>query len=99
LRIVKRVAKRADLTDIRVDDHKFRGTAIIRWLREGVSPQDVMAWVGHKSLATILRYAAKVKLEKLETQQKAHSPFAKFANIGGGTPKPKNEIKTGTDGD
>jgi integrase len=79
LRILKRVAKRAGLTDIRVDDHKFRSTAITRWLREGVSPQDVMVWVGHKSLATILRYAAKVKLEKLETQQKAHSPFAKFA--------------------
>jgi integrase len=82
-----------------VDDHKFRSTAITRWLREGNSPQDVMAWVGHKSLATILRYAAKVKLEKPETQQKAHSLFARFANIGGGIPKPKNGEKTGTDGD
>ncbi|MGH9716807.1 MAG: tyrosine-type recombinase/integrase [Candidatus Acidiferrales bacterium] len=98
LRILKRVAKRAGLTEIRVDDHKFRSTAITRWLREGVSPQDVMAWVGHKSLATILRYAAKIKLEKTETQQKAHSPFAKFANVGGEIPKPKI-IKTGTDGD
>lgn len=99
LRIVKRVAKRAGLTDIRIDDQKFRSTAITRWLREGVSPQDVMAWVGHKSLATILRYAAKVRLEKPETQQKARSPFAKFANVGGGIPKPKVMNKTGTDGD
>ncbi len=83
LRIVKRLAERAGLTDIRVDDHKFRSTAITRWLREGNSPQDVMAWVGHRSLATILRYAAKVKLEKQETQQKAHAPFAKFAAVGG----------------
>jgi integrase len=98
LRIVKRVAKRADLTDIRVDDQKFRSTAITRWLREGVLPPDVMAWVGHRSLATILRYAAKVKLEKPETQQKAHSPFAKFAGLGDKTPKPK-VVRTGTDGD
>lgn len=95
LRIVKRVAKRAGLTDIRVDDHKFRTTAITRWLREGNSVPDVMAWVGHKSPTTILRYAAKVKLEKPETQQKAHSSFAKFANIGSGIPKPKITNKTG----
>lgn len=98
LRIVKRVAKRAGLTDIRVDDHKFRSTAITRWLREGNSPQDVMAWVGHKSLATILRYAAKIKLEKPETQQKAHSPFAKFAIVCDEVSKPK-ALKTGTEGD
>ncbi|MGC1684131.1 MAG: site-specific integrase [Candidatus Acidiferrales bacterium] len=99
LRIVKRVAKRAGLMDIRVDDHKFRSTAITRWLREGNSPQDVMAWVGHKSLVTILRYAAKVRLEKPETQQKAHSPFAKFANVGDEILKPNATKKTGTDGD
>jgi len=49
LRIVKRVGKRAGLTGIRVDDHRFRSTAITRWLREGNSVPDVMAWVGHKS--------------------------------------------------
>jgi len=57
-----------------------------------------MASVGYKSLATILRYAAKVKLEKLETQQKAHSPFAKFATVGDKIPKPK-VVRIGTDGD
>jgi integrase len=98
LRILKRVARRAGLTDIRVDDHKFRSTAITRWLREGVSPQDVMSWVGHKSLATILRYTAKVKLEKPETQQKAHSPFAMFATVGDKLTKPK-VVRTGTNGD
>jgi integrase len=64
LRIVKRVAKRAGLTDIRVDDHKFRSTAITKWLREGNSVQDIMVWVGHKDLKTILRYAAKVNMRK-----------------------------------
>jgi integrase len=98
LRILKRVAKRVGLTDIRVDDHKFRSTAITRWLREGNSPQDVMAWVGHKSLSTILRYAAKVNLEKPEIQQKAHSPFAKFAIVCDKVSKPKAP-KTGTHGD
>lgn len=60
LRIVKRVANRAGLTDIRVDDHKYCSTAITRWLQEGNSVPDVMAWVGHKSPTTILRYGAKV---------------------------------------
>jgi hypothetical protein len=38
LRIVKRVAKRAELTDIRIDDHKFRSTATTRRLRGNNSP-------------------------------------------------------------
>jgi integrase len=84
--------------DIRVDDHKFRSTAITRWLREGNSVPDVMAWVGHKSPTTILRYAAKIKLEKPETQQKAHSPFARFATVGEKITKTK-VLRTGTNGD
>jgi integrase len=94
LDIVKRVACRAGLLtkvkgesrkyvgDLRIDDHKWRSTAITRWLREGNSVQDVMAWVGHKSLDTVLRYSAKINLEKAETQAKAHAPFAKFATVG-----------------
>jgi integrase len=58
LRIVKRVAKRAGLTDIRVDNHKFRSTAITRWLQDGCVPMDVKQWVGHKDLDTIMRYYA-----------------------------------------
>ena len=82
LRIVKRVAKRAGLTDIRVDDHKWRSTAISRWLRAGNSVQDVMSWCGHKSLSTVLRYAAKLNLQKPETRAKATSAFAKFDGVG-----------------
>ncbi len=81
LKVVKRVAKRAKVTG-RVDDHKFRATAITRWLRDGVAPQDVMAWVGHKKLDTILRYAAKVNVRKAETLRKASRTFAQFANVG-----------------
>jgi integrase/recombinase XerD len=81
LRIVKRVAKRAKVVG-RVDDHKFRSTAITRWLREGNTVADVMAWVGHTSLETILRYATKVKIRQAETRKKAESAFTKFANVG-----------------
>lgn len=95
LKVVKRVAIRAGLLKVvkhengktalvgmRVDDHKFRATAITRWLRDGVAPQDVMAWVGHKKLDTILRYAAKVNVRKAETLKKAARTFAAFANVG-----------------
>jgi integrase len=96
LNVVKRVAVRAGLLKVvgkhangmpilagmRVDDHKFRSTAITRWLRDGVAPQDVMAWVGHKKLDTILRYAAKVNVRKAETRKKAEKTFAQFANVG-----------------
>jgi integrase len=82
LRVVKGVAKRAKLTGIRVDDHKFRSTAITRWLREGNSVHDVMRWVGHKDLNTILRYAAKVNVRKAETHKKAAGAFAQFAGVG-----------------
>ena len=78
---MKRVAARAGVTG-RVDDHKFRSTAITRWLRDGNSVQDVMLWVGHKDLNTILRYAAKLNVRKAETLQKASGAFAQFQAIG-----------------
>lgn len=81
LNVVKRVAKRAKITG-RVDDHKFRSTAITRWLRDGVPPQDVMAWVGHESLDTILRYAAKINVRRTETVRKAANTFKQFASVG-----------------
>jgi integrase len=81
LRIVKRVAKRAKVTG-RVDDHKFRSTAITLWLRQGNSPIDVMGWVGHTSMDTIQRYAAKVNVRRAETIAKAGAPFAQYAAVG-----------------
>jgi integrase len=93
LNVVKRVAVRAGLlkvvthangkntlVGIRVDDHKFRSTAITRWLRDGVSPQDVMKWVGHKKLDTILRYAATLNVHK--AVKRAEKSFARFASVG-----------------
>ncbi len=80
IRIVKRVAKRASVGG-RVDDHKFRSTAITRWLRDGVAPQDVMYWVGHRDLATILRYSAKLKVQKAAAL--SGQAFQQFAAMGG----------------
>jgi integrase len=81
LRIVKRVAKRAKVAG-RVDDHKFRSTAITRWLRAGNTVIDVMSWVGHAKPETILRYAAKVKVRHADTRKKAESAFTEFAEVG-----------------
>jgi integrase len=81
IRFVRRVAKRANVTG-RADDHKFRSTAITRWLRAGNSVQDVMAWVGHKDLKVILRYLAKINIRKPENRAKAEQPFTDFATIG-----------------
>jgi integrase len=81
LNVVKRVAKRAKVTG-RVDDHKFRSTAITRWLRNGNTVPDVMAWVGHVKPETILRYAAKVNIRKAENRKRADGAFAQFAGVG-----------------
>jgi integrase len=81
IRIVKRVAKRAKVTG-RVDDHKFRSTAITLWLRAGSSVPDVASWVGHSDLQTILRYAAKLNLRSEETRKKITSTFAEFSSVG-----------------
>jgi integrase len=54
LRIVKNVAKRAGLDQKEVYCHKFRSTQITRWLQAGCSPTDVVRWVGHVNLDTIM---------------------------------------------
>jgi integrase len=81
IRITKRVAELAGLEG-RVDNHKFRATAITTWLRNGNAVPDVMEWVGHKSPDTILRYYAKVKLEQKEHRQKATQAFDRFSAVG-----------------
>jgi len=77
IRTVKRAAKSAQMAG-RVDNHKFRATAITMWLRNGSTVPDVMKWVGHKSPNTILRYAAKVNLESRAVRKKATQPFKQF---------------------
>ena len=81
LRIVKRVAKRAKVTG-RVDDHKFRSTAITRWLRDGHDVPTVMKWVGHVDPATLLRYAAKANLQDPEVHRRATAAFDRFSGVG-----------------
>jgi len=82
LRIVQRVAKRAGIKGIRIDDHKFRSTAITRWLREGYTVPEVVQMAGHSDMATIMRYAAKLNVRKKERRAKADKAASKFVNLG-----------------
>jgi integrase len=81
IRVVKRVAARAKIQG-RVDNHKFRSTAITLWLRNGSTVPEVMSYVGHRNPNTILRYAANLELEKKENRDKITKPFAAFASMG-----------------
>jgi len=81
LRITKAVAKRAQITG-RVDDHKFRSTAVTRWLRDGNTVTDVMGWVGHVNPEMILRYAAKVNVRRHDVHNKATRSFEQFVTAG-----------------
>jgi integrase len=69
LRILKRISTKAGLTG-RVDQHKFRSTAITTWLRNGSTVPEVMFYCGHVNPATILRYAANVNLQKPEIRNR-----------------------------
>ena len=82
LRIVKNVAKRAGLDPKKVYCHKFRSTQITRWLQEGCSPTDVVRWVGHENLDTIMIYAAKVDLRNKHKRAKADAASEKFVMVG-----------------
>jgi integrase len=82
LRIVTRVARRCKFDDIRVDDHKFRSTAISRWLEAGYTVPQVAAFVGHNNLETIKRYAEKVNARKPEHRAKADKLAERYVNAG-----------------
>ena len=81
IRITQRITELAGVTG-RVDNHKFRATAITTWLRDGNTIFDVMEWVGHESTATLERYAAKLKLEDPANRRKATRAFDKYATVG-----------------
>jgi integrase len=81
IRVVKRVAKKAGIEG-RVDNHKFRSTAITIWLRNGSTVPDVMEWVGHRNPETILRYAAKVNLQNKENRERITKPFEQYSAMG-----------------
>lgn len=82
LRIVKRVAKRAGLHG-RIDDHKFRSTAITRWCDDGKSVPNIMKLVGHAKPETLLIYAAKADLRKQKVHRGFTNTFEKFNGVGG----------------
>lgn len=67
---------------IRIDDHKFRSTAITQWLREGYTVPDVVQLAGHENMDTIQRYAEKLNLRKKEHRAKADAVAEKFINVG-----------------
>jgi len=81
IRITQRIAELAGVKG-RVDNHKFRATAITFWLRAGNTIFDVMAWAGHGSSATVQRYAAKLQLENHENRRKATRAFDEYAGVG-----------------
>jgi integrase len=81
LRILKRISTKAGLTG-RVDQHKFRSTAITTWLRNGSTVPEVMAYCGHVNPATILRYAANVNLQRPEVRNRVTQPFERYASTG-----------------
>ncbi len=81
IRVTQRIAKLAGVTG-RVDNHKFRATAITKWLRDGNTIFDVMKWVGHESTATLQRYAEKLKLEDVANRRKATRSFDRYATVG-----------------
>jgi len=81
IRVTQRIAKLAGVTG-RVDNHKFRATAITKWLRDGNTIFDVMKWVGHESTATLQRYAEKLKLEDAANRRKATRSFDRYATVG-----------------
>jgi len=81
IRITQRIAALAGVKG-RVDNHKFRATAITFWLRAGNTIFDVMAWAGHGSSDTVQRYAAKLQLENRENRRKATRAFDEYAGVG-----------------
>jgi integrase len=80
-RVVKRVARRAGVTG-RVDDHKFRSTAITLWILNGVNIFDIMAWVGHRDPTTLRHYKEKLNVLDPKTQAMATGPMMKFIEMG-----------------
>jgi len=82
LRIIKRVAKKAGVTG-RVDNHKFRATAITRWLLDGVDIYRIMYWVGHTNANVILAYYKRVNAGTKEAQESAGKTFQRFQAMAG----------------
>jgi integrase len=79
--VVQRVARRAGVTG-RVDDHKFRSTAITLWILAGVNLYKIKGWVGHQHIKTLEYYKEKLSVLDPKTQAMATGPMMKFVSMG-----------------
>jgi len=77
IRVVKRAAKAGGITG-RVDSHKFRATAATRWSggKQRFGVQAIQKMLGHKNIATTMRYLAIEDFDSAETQQKVQAANA-----------------------
>lgn len=66
LRTCKRIAKRAGLDESKWCLHGFRRTYITHWLRSGLDPRTVMAFAGHSSMKTAMRYLRPLAVESVK---------------------------------
>ena len=76
---LKVCSKRAKLDCGRIDVHKFRATAITRWLESGRDVFEVMHYVGHDKPDTILHYKVEADLNKPEVHAAATAAFPQLA--------------------
>jgi integrase len=77
LQRLKVIGKRAGHSG-RIDVHKFRATAITRWLEAGVDTYEIMGYVGHENPYTILYYKAKLNIRKKVVHDRATAAFSQF---------------------
>jgi integrase/recombinase XerD len=73
LRKVQQVAKRAGVENASL--HRFRRSFATLHHDSGVSARTVQTWLGHKDLATTMRYLASAELESESTRTMVNSTF------------------------
>ena len=67
----KEICTRAKIADAKSHLHTFRATYCTTLLRQGVSVQDVQQLMGHKDVASTMRYMAKMRKEDLRQKVNA----------------------------
>lgn len=72
--IFKRLARRAQLNNVRCSPHTFRHTFATRALMNGASEFEVQSLLGHSTLVMTRRYAATLKSEQAVIAHKKFSP-------------------------
>ncbi len=72
--VVKRLCKRADVTDAKPGTHTFRHTAAIQCLRNGMGEFTLQLMLGHSTLAMTRRYVSTLGEEDLLRAHRMASP-------------------------